>query len=140
MGVEREVRRVLDNEPAPPPPSEPANRQDDDNRGPHIRFVFCPLILVHPDGSIGTDGWRGTALVVAYNLAAFVVVWQALQQLGAWISSTSMFGVPLLALALILGVVTVVVTFVVTTLYYVGAAMFAAHRWWCGRRARRAAA
>lgn len=141
MDIEREVRNVLD-EPAPPPPPEPANRQGDDNRGPHIHVVFCPLLMVHPDGSIGTDGWRGTALVVAFVIAAFVVVWQALQQLGAWVASTSVYGVPLLSVVLVFCAIALAVAFSVAAVYALGAAVMLAcralYRWWRGRRTRKA--
>lgn len=125
MDIEREVRSVLD-EPAPPPPSEP---REDDRRGdggPHIHVVM-PLVIFHEDGAIATGDWRGTVLVLAYNLAAFAVVWRALTDAISLIGSGAFAAVVIGAAA---------ATATIWLLVQIGEATA---RVWRARRARRAA-
>lgn len=118
-------RSALD-EPAPPSPPE---SQEDDGRGeggPQFHLVM-PLVIFHDDGAITTGDWRGTALVLAYNLAAFVLVWQALTHAVGLIGAGGFA-------AVVIGAVAATVT--LWLLVQIGRTTA---RWWRGRRARRTA-
>lgn len=128
---ERIFRSALE-APAPPEPPVPDEEDDDgDDEGHHIHLrIVPPLVLVLRDGSVRTDGPAGTALVVACTVAAFVVVWQAIRTVFAWLGAT------VIAEALIAGV-----TFGIIVAVWVGTgsvlylAYRAIARWWRDRRA-----
>lgn len=135
-------------EPAPPPPPEPREDDGRDDSDPHFHHISVelPTFGIYTDSRLGIvmTGWLGSLIGLSMIVASFVVLWQALGHVLTWIVVTSVYGVSLLYVALV-----VIGAFIAFNLVVGAAALVlwlltrggkATVRWWRGRRARRTAA